>query len=321
MYMIEGNFKGLLFPIVSGGGQVQADISGMPCIQLGEGIVRLAVRVHGHGQAEACSGGISLGNQALRAHGVVGVQEHAAPTAGTDHLAGAAGIGHHALIDVSPVIPGAYLQRAGSVRPVADAQHLVGVADEALPGIAHAVLRPVHGVHAAHQVEGLLIVLRALAVGRPSGGKGRQRVHTDVHFAQGFIMAHGIGRANHVALDEILRLPQFALKHAAADFRQGILQAGIVAIHGLSVPQAVLIELDSVHPGVTVDHGAQTAVAQGQRVAPGVGGPQVTHTIRLIHAACRADPSGTSPRFDLMGLFIRQGLFAGWGCYCLAVLR
>ena len=111
-------------------------------------------------------------------------------------------------------------------------------------------------------------------------------------------MTHGIGCANHVALNEILCLPQPALKHAAADFRQGILQEWIITIHGLSIPQAVLVELDSVHPGMTVDQGAQAAVAQRQRIAPGIGCSQVTHTIRLIHAVCRADPSGISPHFD-----------------------
>ena len=163
------------------------------------------------------------------------------------------------------------------VRGNADAQHLGRIAGEHLPGVAHAVLPVGQGVNPRHQVQAGVIVLGAVAVGNPALHKGGVLVQGNVQLSQGFVMAHGVGRADHVLGNQVLGLLQLAGKHLFLNERELFQGGPVVPVHKAAVPQAVLVELDPLDVRVAVHHGSQPAVSQRDGVVPNLGGSVVFH--------------------------------------------
>ena len=90
-------------------------------------------------------------------------------------------------------------------------------------------------------------------------------------------MPHGIRSTQHVALNQVFCLPDFSGKDMPANLRQCIFQPRVVPLHGLPVPQTVLIELDALHPGMTVHHSSEASVAQRQCIRPRIRSMGIPH--------------------------------------------
>ena len=171
LHLFHGPGSRFLLPVVRGCGEINADTGRPVCIQLGICILCTSVCVHAQCEAKHGSACIAAGRQGPFIHRMIEIQEHASPSAGPDHFAGTPRVRDHAFKDITAVIPDVQLKGSGAVCPVADAQNLVRMGNEALACHLHIVFPPCHPVHTLHQVQFLPVVFCAFAVWRPARRK------------------------------------------------------------------------------------------------------------------------------------------------------
>ena len=109
----------------------------------------------------------------------------------------------------------------------------------------------------------LAAVIRCLLMGITEN----QITHRLIHHAMGSEVTVGCD----VVHGEILGTGIVTLADGLADGRQDSQCLGIVVVVGGTAPEGIFIQLDGVTLHTTIDHGSQSAIAQGQGFHPVVG--------------------------------------------------
>lgn len=152
------------------------------------------------------------------------------------------------------------------------------MADEHFTGVCHTALTMRQCIYSCHQIQAGMILPGPVAVGNPALDKGGMLIESDIELSQRLIMPHGIGSAHHILRNQIFGFPHLSGKYFFPNEGQCLFCGGIVAVDKFSVPETVLVELNSLHGSMPVHHGTQAAVAHGKCFFPDLCRSVVFHS-------------------------------------------
>ena len=195
----------------------------------------------------------------------------------------AVGAGYNVVVRRGKVGRKGYHAGLGGRKP--HGHHVVALAERGY-GFA-AVLHAAHGVsdHRESRVEAqLAAVIGVFAVAG----------HGYVEVAEGLVRhaVVAVGTRHDVGVGQVLSLTVLALGDELAHPGQRGLGAGVEREVGLACPDGFLVELHTLHGGVSEHHAAQTPVAHGQCLRPCHGRAVVPQFVLLCQCAHCSERNG-----------------------------
>ena len=141
----------------------------------------------------------------------------------------------------------------------------------------------VHRENSRHQIQIHTICFRFRGFWPSTHSKRQFLIQCHIQLSNEGVMTLRTGNSCHILGNDFLCLMHFSFQHQPANLRKILPVCRIIAVHGQTIPQRIVIQRNALHIGLTVNHGSQPSVSQRQSILPHFRGTVIIHVICSFH--------------------------------------